>query len=78
MFSSVVPTVWVDKQKKNVDFKFVIIATVFIVSTSADCKPVSVQDNFNVTEYVRARWYIHQQMAVKYLPENQNYCVFAE
>eukprot|EP00005_Dracoamoeba_jomungandri_P001913 CAMPEP_0174262126 /NCGR_PEP_ID=MMETSP0439-20130205/12787_1 /TAXON_ID=0 /ORGANISM="Stereomyxa ramosa, Strain Chinc5" /LENGTH=181 /DNA_ID=CAMNT_0015346773 /DNA_START=119 /DNA_END=661 /DNA_ORIENTATION=- len=33
-------------------------------------------DNFNVSEYISAPWYAQQQMAVIYLPEDENYCVY--
>jgi len=59
-------------------FSQIFILALCIVSTYADCKTVTAQKNFNVDEYARATWYIHQQMAVKYLPVDQNYCVYAE
>merc|ERR1712137_101727 len=43
----------------------------------SECPPVSVQENFNVEEYVRAPWYIQRQQNVQYLPPNENYCTRA-
>jgi len=46
---------------------------------SDSCPTVTTQPNFNLTNYVTGgKWYIQQQMAVLYLPENQNYCVTAQ
>jgi len=42
------------------------------------CPTVSTQPNFDLDTYISKRWYIQQQMAVKYLPKEQNYCVYAE
>ena len=39
--------------------------------------PVSTVDNFNLTEYVRDRWYIQRQQVTNYLPIETNYCVSA-
>jgi len=45
---------------------------------SETCPIVSVQPDFNLTEYVTGgKWYIQQQMAVLYLPKSQNFCVTA-
>lgn len=35
-------------------------------------------DNFDLDSYINGRWYIHQQAETKYLPKEQNYCVYAE
>jgi len=48
-----------------------------ILSVYSTCPTVTVQPDFNVTEYVRDKWYIHQQMEVSYLPKSNNYCVTA-
>jgi len=46
---------------------------------SDGCPTVSVQPDFNASEFVQGgKWYIQQQMAVKYLPSSQNFCVTAE
>merc|ERR1712100_955391 len=47
-----------------------------------DCKPVTVQPNFNLTKFVGGvggvgKWYIHKEMTIKYLPVNERYCVVA-
>mmetsp|Transcript_38134 Transcript_38134/g.99830 ORF Transcript_38134/g.99830 Transcript_38134/m.99830 type:complete len:206 (-) Transcript_38134:203-820(-) len=36
------------------------------------------ETNFNVSAYAAAPWYMQEQMAVGYLPVEQNYCVNAE
>lgn len=48
------------------------------VAAPAACKPVTTQANFNLTEYVTGgKWFIHQQMAISYLPVKRNFCVTA-
>merc|ERR1711998_532458 len=43
------------------------------------CPTVTAQPNFNLTNFVDGgKWYIHQQMAIKYLPANEVYCVTAQ
>jgi len=44
------------------------------------CPPsnFSTVQNFDLNSFVNGRWYIQQQMAVSYLPESQNRCVYAE
>merc|ERR550525_1390579 len=44
---------------------------------SCKCDEVTVQDNFNITEYVRASWFVQRQQITAYLPEESNYCVVA-
>merc|ERR1719433_2111343 len=52
---------------------------IFITSTLSSCPTVTVQQNFNFTEYVSGGvWYIHQQQEISYLPKEDNYCVTAE
>jgi len=42
------------------------------------CATVDVQQNFNLTNFVEGgKWYIHQQMAIIYMPARENYCVTA-
>lgn len=48
-----------------------------IVTASSVCPPVSTVENFNLTEYVRERWYIQKQQVTSYLPKSTNYCVSA-
>ena len=47
------------------------------VNVESTCPPVSTVDNFNLTEYVRDRWYIQRQQVTGYLPIENNYCVSA-
>jgi len=42
------------------------------------CQPVETQSDFDIDAYIAKRWYIQQQMPTKYLPKDQNYCVYAE
>ena len=48
--------------------------------TAAVCPPAdfSTAQNFDLNSYVAGRWYIQEQMPTNYLPESQNYCVYAE
>jgi len=48
--------------------------------TAAVCPPAdfSTVQNFDLNSYVARRWYIQEQAAVKYLPESENYCVYAD
>ena len=38
-----------------------LFALFFLVSANAACTPLSVQNDFNLTEYVRATWYVQRQ-----------------
>jgi len=42
------------------------------------CPEVTTQPNFDFDGYISKRWYIQQQMPTSYLPESENYCVYAE
>ena len=42
------------------------------------CQPLSTVDNFNLGEFIKSRWYVHQQAPTKYVPEERNYCSYAE
>lgn len=53
-------------------------ADAFLRGSDNKCKTVDTQENFDFDSYISKRWYIQQQMATKYLPESQNYCVYAE
>lgn len=45
----------------------------------SSCKPVTVQENFDQKNFVEGgTWYIHQQMAISYLPLDRNFCVTAD
>ena len=54
--------------------------TLFLLSstTAQHCPVVNTQTNFNLTEYIRERWYIQQQQITSYLPLEENYCVTAK
>merc|ERR1711939_969505 len=63
--------------------RLVLLACVLFVACSAlpaqdDCKPVTVQPNFNLTKFVGLhKWFIHKEMTIKSLPINERYCVVA-
>eukprot|EP00584_Thalassiosira_punctigera_P006744 CAMPEP_0172541606 /NCGR_PEP_ID=MMETSP1067-20121228/12386_1 /TAXON_ID=265564 ORGANISM="Thalassiosira punctigera, Strain Tpunct2005C2" /NCGR_SAMPLE_ID=MMETSP1067 /ASSEMBLY_ACC=CAM_ASM_000444 /LENGTH=226 /DNA_ID=CAMNT_0013327675 /DNA_START=142 /DNA_END=819 /DNA_ORIENTATION=+ len=42
------------------------------------CQKVTTVENFDVEAYASAKWYIHQQAAVGYLPTSRNFCTTAE
>lgn len=49
-------------------------------NTSSDiCPPQSltVQEPFNLEDYIRTEWWVQEQMPTQYLPVEQNYCVRA-
>jgi hypothetical protein len=41
------------------------------------CAPLTVQSDFNITEYLRASWYVQKQQKNGYQPESSLYCVVA-
>lgn len=41
------------------------------------CQTVTTQPGFDLTSYISAPWYIQQQMAIQYLPVENNICVEA-
>ena len=48
------------------------------VGSPASCPPVTVQEHFNLTEFVTGgTWYVHEQMPITYLPSTWFYCVTA-
>lgn len=58
-----------------------LACTALLLSVSAaeqTCKTVETVENFNVTEYASAPWYIHQQAVTRYSPIEQNYCTRAQ
>ena len=57
--------------------KFLFVFSIMGVCWSQNCPPVSTQSPFNMTEYVRAPWYVQMQMPIKYLPLDSFYCVRA-
>jgi len=52
----------------------------FLVSCQQvkECKEVSTQEKFVLSDYVANPWYIHMQAETLYSPQNQNYCVRAQ
>ena len=52
------------------------ILLLYSVSTST-CPNISTVPNLNLTEYIRAPWYIQMQQETPYLPKSSNYCVTA-
>ena len=44
---------------------------------SNECPQIQTVNDLNLTEYIRAPWYIQMQQVTPYLPKNSNYCVFA-
>lgn len=57
---------------------FATIATAQRPNASASCLSVTTVENFNVTEYAAAPWYVQQQAANAYTPIDQNRCVTAQ
>ena len=45
--------------------------------TNHQCPKVNTMNNFNITEYVKSKWYIQKQQITSYLPLRENYCVTA-
>lgn len=60
--------------------QLVTIATLFLSATGQDldCKEVETVENFNLTQYASAPWYIHEQAVTQYSPLEQNFCTSAE
>ena len=58
-----------------------VVHTGVIASPGTDhpqtCAPLSVQSDFNLTEYLRASWYIQRQQQNGYQPPSHLYCVVA-
>eukprot|EP00929_Paragymnodinium_shiwhaense_P031082 TRINITY_DN174_c0_g1_i1.p1 TRINITY_DN174_c0_g1~~TRINITY_DN174_c0_g1_i1.p1 ORF type:complete len:217 (-),score=40.07 TRINITY_DN174_c0_g1_i1:203-853(-) len=54
------------------------MGSAFLVA--ATCPPEGFEsvENFDLKAFAAKRWYIQQQAPTVYLPENQNYCVYAE
>ena len=52
------------------------ILLLYSVSAST-CPNISTVPNLNLTEYIRAPWYIQMQQETPYLPKSSNYCVTA-
>jgi len=56
-------------------FSFLLLT--LIIGAFSSCPKIDVQENFNITEYTRATWYIQYQQITKYLPLNSMYCTIA-
>jgi len=54
---------------------FIFLTT--LASSYGACPTVNTVENFNLSEYVRERWYIQKQQVTSYLPKSTNYCVSA-
>jgi len=60
---------------------FALLATITTAQLSvatATCLSVTTVENFNVTEYASAPWYVQQQAVNAYTPIEQNRCVTAQ
>ena len=56
-----------------------LIFFLLLSSTANDqCPKVNTMNNFNITEYVKSKWYIQKQQITSYLPLRENYCVTAK
>lgn len=55
----------------------VLLAVTAVMADKA-CPEIQVQEDFDLGVFASKRWYIQEQMAVKYLPKEQNSCVYAE
>jgi hypothetical protein len=49
----------------------------FAVTTETACTPLTVQEDFNITEYLRATWYVQKQQKNGYQPLSSLNCVTA-
>jgi len=58
-------------------YKYVLLNVFLISSTIALCPEIKTVENFNLTEYVKQKWYIQKQQVTQYLPLEENYCVTA-
>jgi len=57
---------------------FAIKASAQTTAPSVSCLPATTVENFNVTEYAAAPWYVQQQAVNAYTPSDQNRCVTAQ
>jgi lipocalin len=58
-----------------------LLAIAAAASTSAlACPPKGFEtvENFDISAFISAKWYIQQEMVTKYLPVSQNYCIAAD
>ena len=54
-----------------------MIGIIFIIATSLTCNNIQTLENFNLSEYVKHKWFIQKQQETLYLPKEYNYCVTA-
>jgi len=54
-----------------------LIVLAAVLAASSDCPPVTPKQDFNITEFVRATWYVQEQQANAYQQESDLYCVAA-
>ena len=54
-----------------------MLAVLLTVQTSVACPSLDVQADFNLTEYLRATWYVQQQQKNGYQPASSLNCVVA-
>jgi len=48
-----------------------------VQNSQGSCAPLAVQENFNITEYLRASWFVQKQQKNGYQPPSSLYCVVA-
>jgi len=46
--------------------------------TEPKCDPVTTVPDFDLFQYTRARWFVHQLAPTRYVPIEKNYCAYAE
>ena len=61
---------------KSYLLKFLLLLNISFIN--ATCPVINSVPNFNLTEYIKDKWYIQKQQETFYLPLNSNYCVTAE
>lgn len=59
------------------DFSFAMLACCVVQATSTECPSIEVQESFNITEYLRASWYVQKQQVNGYQRPNSLNCVVA-
>jgi len=55
----------------------VLFQDLVLAAPTTKCAPLTVQSDFNTTEYLRASWYVQKQQKNGYQPESSLYCVVA-
>jgi len=58
-----------------------VLPTLFLfhsASGDSECGPITTVPDFDLKEFVQARWYVHQQAPTKYVPVERNFCSYAE